>query len=157
MLKTEFAQEVAFNEHLRLVNDHLFFVELAKNHQFIFMPEPLAKYRLHGNNSTLRNKETWFKERIKLRNHLLTRYSGEISNGTIADIYYKIGHAYSGLNQKNVAKHYYLKAIRTDPLRSHSALFLILALTNGNGFVGELLQESYNKVTLGFLELVNQN
>ncbi len=156
LLKTEFAQEVTFNEHLKLVNDHLFFVELAKNHQFIFMPEPLAKYRLHGNNSTLHNKETWFKERIMLRNDLLTRYGSEISNATLADIYYKIGHAYSGLNQKNIAKQYYLKAIRVNPLRSHSALFLILALTNGEGFVGELLQESYHKVTSSFLERVNQ-
>lgn len=157
LLKTEFAQEIAFNEHLRFVNDHLFFLELAKKYQFIFMPEPLANYRLHGNNSTLHYKETWFKERIILRNNLLTRYGGEISNGTLADIYYKIGHAYSGLNQKKLAKHYYLRAIRADPLRSHTALFLILALTNGDGFVGELLQESYNKVTSGFLELVNQN
>ncbi len=156
LFKTEFAQEIAFNENLRFVNDHLFFVELAKRHDFLFMPETLALYRLHGKNTTLTKPDLWFKERIILRNSLLKRYGGEISHQTLADMYYKIGHAYSGLNQKNTAKQYYLKALRVDPLRAHSLLFLILALTNGEGWVGEVLQDSYRKVTSSFLQVANQ-
>jgi glycosyltransferase involved in cell wall biosynthesis len=151
LLKTEYAQEVAFNESLRFVNDHQFFVELSKKHEFIFVPEALAKYRMHGKNTTLTNQKIWFKERIQLRNNLLAQYGSEISAESLADIYYKIGHAYSGLDQKELARHFYLKAIRVDPLRAHSLLFLILALTDGQGLMGKVLEGYYRRFTSAFL------
>lgn len=151
LLKTEYAQETAFNENFRYVNDHLFFVALSRKHEFVFIPEPLAKYRLHGRNTTLNNEKTWFKERIILRSNFLERYSAEISAQSMADIYYKIGHAYSGLDEKELAKKFYLKAIRVDPFRANSLLFLILALTNGEGFVGKVLAGSYRRLTSALL------
>ncbi len=150
LLKTKYAQEVAFNENYRFVNDHLFFVALSREHEFVFYPEALAKYRLHGKNSTLKYPDVWFRERIVLRNSFIKQYGAEISPQTLADIYYKIGYAYSGLEEKKLAKRFYLKAISVDPLRTHSLLFLIRALTNGEGFMGSLLEDSYRRLTSRF-------
>jgi glycosyltransferase involved in cell wall biosynthesis len=147
LFKTRFAQETAFNENLQFVADHQFFVELAKQHEFVFIPEPLATYRVHGQNSTLKNEKVWFRERIILRNRFLEKYFDEISRQSMADIYYKIGHAYSGLDEKALAQQFYLKAIRTNPFRANSLLYLILALTNGDGAAGEFLQNYYQRLT----------
>jgi len=146
LLKTQFAQQNAFNERLKLVADHQFFVGLAKEHEFVFMAEPLAVYRVHGQNITLKNEQLWFKERILLRNFFLEHYGAQIGKRSLADIYYKIGHAYAGLNQKGLAQHYYLKALRVNPLRINSLLFLLLALTGGDGFLGTFLGGGYQKI-----------
>jgi glycosyltransferase involved in cell wall biosynthesis len=146
LMKTEIAQKYRFNENLRFVNDHQYFVELSREHAFVFMPEPLAKYRVHGENSTQKNMKLWFKERIMLRNYLIRMYGDQISTPSLADIYYKIGHAYTGLDEKELAKYYYTKAVFVDPLRSHTPLYVILALTNGEGFFGETLESNYKKV-----------
>jgi glycosyltransferase involved in cell wall biosynthesis len=148
LMKTEIAQKYSFNENLRYVNDHQYFIDLSREHEFIFMPESLAKYRMHGQNITSKNHKLWFKERIILRNYLLKKYGTDISTESLADIYYKIGHAYAGLEQKELARYFYTKAIFVDPLRSHTPLYMILALTNGEGLIGSTLQSSYNKVLM---------
>jgi glycosyltransferase involved in cell wall biosynthesis len=148
LMKTEIAQKFSFNENLRYVNDHQFFIDIAREHEFVFMPESLAKYRLHGQNTTSKNQKLWFKERIMLRNYLIEKYGADISAESLADMYYKIGHAYAGLGKKELAKYFYTKAILVDPLRSHTPLYMILALTNGEGVIGSALQSSYNKVIM---------
>ena len=147
ILKTKYAQETAFNENLQYVADHQFFAELAKKHEFVFIDEPLAIYRVHGQNTSSKNEKLWFKERIILRKNFLEKYSGEISRQSKADLYYKIGHAYGGLGEKALAQQFYLKAIRANPFRANSLLFLTLALTNGDGFAGEFLQNYYRRLT----------
>lgn len=146
LVKTKYAQEIGFDEGLRYVNDHLFFVNLSKNHEFVFVPEPLAKYRLHGGNVTLKNEKLWLKERIVLRKYFLEKYGNEISSSSLSNIYYKLGHAFWGLDDKDSAKRLYLQAIRVDPFHTYSALYLILALTNGEGLMGKFLTTSYKKV-----------
>ena len=148
LLKTEYAQEIAFNEEFRYVNDHLFFIDLARKHEFLFMPEPLAKYRVHGQNTTSKNPDLWYKERIALRNTLLQTYKDEISTASMADIYYKMGHAYAGLGEKDLAKHFYFRALRVEPFRAHSLLYFILALTNGEGFAGRTMESYYKRMLL---------
>lgn len=148
LMKTEIAQKYSFNENLRYVNDHQYLIDIAREHDFVFMPEPLAKYRVHGQNTTSKNQKLWLKERILLRKYLIKKYGEEISAQSMADIYYKIGHAYAGLEQKELARYFYTKAVLADPLRSHTPLYMILALTNGEGFIGAALQNSYNKVLM---------
>jgi glycosyltransferase involved in cell wall biosynthesis len=156
LMKTDIAQKYSFNENLRYVNDHQFLIDIAKDHDFVFMPEPLALYRLHGQNITSKNQKLWFKERIMLRNHLIEKYGTEISAQSLADMYYKIGHAYAGLDQKELARYFYTKAVLVDPLRSHTPLYMILALTNGEGLVGGTLQSSYNKVLMASTKFLGE-
>jgi len=144
LLKTEYAREVGFDENFRFVNDHLFFINLAKKHEFLYDPTDLALYRIHGRNTTALHYETWYRERIALRNKLLESYKGKIAPYALADIYYKLGHAYDALGKRAVAKHYYLKALRVPQLRANSVLYL---LSIGNKeFIGAQLERSYRKV-----------
>jgi hypothetical protein len=71
-------------------------------------------------------------------------YREEIAPQTLADIYYKLGHAYDGLGKRHTAKYYYLKALSVHQLRANSILYL---LSIGNqGFVGAHLERSYKKL-----------
>ena len=107
------------------------------------MNEPLAKYRMHGTNVTRRDNKGWMRERIAIRKQFLEQYSGSISNSTRADIYHKIGHAYSHLDNQTAARYYYLKAFSIDHLHLSSALYLALALTAKNRSMNELSAKLY--------------
>lgn len=144
LLKTEFAREIGFDERYRFVNDHLFFIELARRHEFLFNPTPTALYRIHTSNTTSLYPQTWYKERIMLRNQLIHTYRSQIAPQTLADLYYKLGHAYDGLGKRRTAKYYYLKALGVHQLRANSILYL---LSIGNqGFFGAHLERSYKKL-----------
>ena len=52
-----FVKDLRFDEELKYVNDHRFLVDLSANNQFLFMPEPLAKYRVHGGNVTFKDEK----------------------------------------------------------------------------------------------------
>jgi lipoprotein NlpI len=109
-----------------------------------------VKYRLHGNNVTFNNQRLWFRERIVLRKSFLEKYSAQISRRLKADIYYKIGHAYGGLGEKAAARRFYLKALAACPFRAESLLYLILALTDGDGMLGRCLESSYRNLSSRF-------
>ncbi|MCL4429115.1 MAG: glycosyltransferase [Chloroflexi bacterium] len=47
IFKSDFIKNIRFDSALRYVNDHRFIVDLSLDNHFLFMPEPLAKYRLH--------------------------------------------------------------------------------------------------------------
>ena len=147
LFKTEYLKDLEFNEKLKYVNDHLFLVNLSRNHDFVFISEPLAKYRIHGSNITSKNESTWLKERILIRCVFLQDYAENMTTRTKADIYYKIGNALSRLGKKEDAKQYYFRAIQTDHFHANIALYLIYALTNGQGTMGKFLPAFYYKVS----------
>ena len=146
IFNAEFVKDIRFDEELKYVNDHRFLVDLSLNNQFLFMPEPLAKYRVHGGNVTFKDEKRWLKEKIIIRKYFLEKYGDKISAKVKADINHKIGHALSRLGKKSDAKQYYLQAFRIDHFHANSALYLVLALTGGDGFIGNLLVTFYHSV-----------
>ena len=143
IFETKFLNGLRRDESFKYVSDHRFIVELSRNHEFVFMNEPLAKYRMHGSNVTHKDNKGWMRERIAIRKHFLLQYSSLISNSTRADIYHKIGHAYSSLDNLTAARYYYMKAFYEDPYHLYSTLYLALALTARNRLINELSAKYY--------------
>ena len=40
-------KDVIFKEEMKLLNDWIFWLDLAKKHEFYYIPQPLTKYRIH--------------------------------------------------------------------------------------------------------------
>ena len=151
ILEAEYIKNLRFDAELNYVNDHRLLVDLAADHEFLFMPEHLAKYRVHGNNITFKKELEWAKDKIRIRKYFLTTYPDRISLKTKADINYQIGFYLSRLGKKAEAKQYYLQALKIDHAHVNSALYTALALTTGNGIAGQLMVNSYN-FTAGLLD-----
>jgi glycosyltransferase involved in cell wall biosynthesis len=143
IFRADFAKGLQRDTNLQYASDHRFIVELSINRQFIFIEEPLAKYRMHGNNITSRNKTEWMKERITLRQFFLEKYSSKISKRTKADILHKIGHAYSLLGEQSIARQFYLSAFQADHFHKNSLLYLMLALAAHNTKESESIAKTY--------------
>ena len=81
---------IQFDEKLKYLNDYKFFVNLAKKHQFFFIKEPLAKYRLHGKNCMSSNKKAWIQDAVIINKYFLREYGKEIPKRIQASLYVKI-------------------------------------------------------------------
>jgi glycosyltransferase involved in cell wall biosynthesis len=79
IVKRENALRIKFNESLKYLNDFLFEVELAEKYPYYFVPTPLAQYRIHGENITLKDTEGWLKDSLFIHELFLSRYGHRIS------------------------------------------------------------------------------
>jgi glycosyltransferase involved in cell wall biosynthesis len=150
IFSADFAKGLQRDTNLRYVSDHRFIVELSVNRQFTFIEEPLAKYRIHGNNITSRNKTQWMRERITLRQFFVEKYGSCMSNRVKADILHKMGHAYSALGEQSIARKFYLSAFKADHFHKNSILYLLLALAARNNKKGESIAKTYYSLSAVF-------
>ena len=138
---------IMFDPTLRYLNDYRFMADLACKHEFRFIPEPLAKYRIHQKNSISKDKAGWLKDRIALNSYFLQRYGSELSRNLKGILYAQIGRSYAGLGRTDVAKQFYLKAISIDPFSKEIILYLALALSGAKSFLGNSLLLFYFKLS----------
>lgn len=143
LFKKDYCQNLCFNADLKYLSDYQFMVELAHEHDFVFMPEMLAKYRIHGSNSILKDKQNWLKDRVLLRTYFLERYSAGMSKHLRGNQYLKIGEAMLGLNQQTTAQHYFLKAMFADFFSKEFILYFTHAATSAKGVKHKLLLNLY--------------
>jgi glycosyltransferase involved in cell wall biosynthesis len=144
--KTEYAQKIGYDARLKYLNDYKYLVDLAAQHEFLYIPLPLAKYRVHGKNSICRDETDWLKDRVALRTYFLQKYDDLLSNSLKANLCLKIGEACAGLGQQEVAKRFFLKAIRYNFASKETILYLNHALTNADGWMGNVLLLLYLKL-----------
>ncbi len=147
IFRADYVENIRFDPQLRYVNDHRFLVDLAVDHEFLFMPEILAKYRIHESNISNQNMLGWAKDKVLIRQYFLQRYGGRMSARAKADINYQIGFYLSRLGKDNEAKKYYLQALKIDHTHVTSTLYTALTLTTGEGFIGKFLVNSFNSTT----------
>lgn len=145
--KAEYVKNLRFDLGLKYVNDHRFLVDLAFNHEFQYIPEPLVKYRWHNSNISKKNESVWARDKIRVRKYFLVRYGDKISPKAKADLSYQIGFYLSRLGEYAEAKKYYLQALKTDHTHINSTLYTALTLTTGRGFLEAFLTNSYNFTT----------
>jgi teichuronic acid biosynthesis glycosyltransferase TuaG len=124
--KRDLTKGIQFDEQLKYLNAYKFLVHLATKHQFLFIEEPLAQYRIHGKNTLLTDKEGYDQDRVILYEYFLRAYSEEISKATKAILYSYLSWSYYSINEKTRAKFLFLQA-----LKSNWGLYQVaFALTN---------------------------
>jgi glycosyltransferase involved in cell wall biosynthesis len=77
--KTEAVREFGFDPNLKYMNDVKLSLDLAGRYDYCFIPEPLVKYRWHGDNScTCKDVDGWARDGEVFRDYFLhsfgTRY-----------------------------------------------------------------------------------
>lgn len=117
IFEAKIIEKIEFDSKLAYLNDYKFMLDVAKSHHFYFIPEPLVKYRIHGNNSILKNKEIWSKDRFIIGKYLLKKYSNNIPNFLKAKLYYRIGRYVFNQKHFQVGRRFMSKATEKNPLK----------------------------------------
>ncbi|MGZ4892055.1 MAG: glycosyltransferase [Halobacteriota archaeon] len=115
--------DLRYDERLLYVNDYKFLLELARQYEFYYIPEPLARYRVHGENALVgsgpeadKRRRRGYMEEILIRKETLQRYDHELPPTTKAAIYSTLGDIYRRVGERRDALRSFLQAIRYDPL-----------------------------------------
>jgi glycosyltransferase involved in cell wall biosynthesis len=143
IFKSDYAKNIRFDPGLKYVNDHKFMVDLAVDHEFLFMPDTLVNYRVHDSNISNKNPRGWAKEKVIVRKYFLQQYGYRMSHRAKADVNYQIGAYLSRLGRDGEAKKYYLEALKIDHTHVNSTLYTARALTAGSGFVEKFLVDAF--------------
>lgn len=107
-----------YDERLKYMNDWKFAIDLASRYDFYFMPECLAKYRVHGGNSISRDASGWLHDYALLGEHILANYADRLSPRAKAMFLYRIGCHRHGTGDPRGGRAWMWKAIAADPLKS---------------------------------------
>lgn len=147
--KRENLKNIKFDENLKYLNDYKFYVDLAKEYKFCFIPEPLTMYRIHGKNSIFSDKIEWKKDDIRIRSYFLQKYGDEISSKIKNRILLNISKSYSYIGEREKAKQSVYRAIKYNPFYWANLFTLILILPGREGIIYNFLDvfyQSYRKI-----------
>lgn len=70
---------ITFDERIALLSDYTFLIDVSRRCEFVFIPEVLAHFRLHGANTTFTRRELWSVDASVVREDVLARYGEELS------------------------------------------------------------------------------
>ena len=131
---------IRYDESLLIASDHKFVLELARNYDFYYIAEPLAKYRIHGSNtivgssSEVRERQRIYAmERVLVYDEMLRQKNRAISNNTKATMYAQMSWAHALFGNSNKALRFYLQAISCNP-------YSWSILTSGSSFLKSMLK-----------------
>jgi glycosyltransferase involved in cell wall biosynthesis len=99
LIKSSLLVETQFNNLIRRSMDWLFLIKATKNIKVGYLKEPLAIYRIHGEN--LQNKISDSLEVTLPRKYVLSNYQDQMSSRTKSDHYFAI--ARSILNETKIS------------------------------------------------------
>jgi glycosyltransferase involved in cell wall biosynthesis len=147
IFNAEHVKNFRFSERLRYENDVYLVIALASKHKYYFTEEPLAKYRVQGENLSLTDKLGHDKDEIIINRYSVEEYSKQMSKRAKASLLFKIGGAYFRLGEKASARHFTLRAVNANPLGRCNLNYLgtylgILAAENNS--IAVFLRQTYS-------------
>jgi glycosyltransferase involved in cell wall biosynthesis len=126
--------DVRYDEGISFRNDFKFFLELARRYKFYYIAEPLAKYRIHGDNAScgsdsegLKRRRIGAEEDFSIVEDAMRQYGDEIPRETRAAIYERIGFFYYSTGETRKGLRFLLRAITCNPLEKRNFRYLRLA------------------------------
>ncbi len=136
LFKKDNIRNIRYDEQLKYVNDYKFVLDLARKYEFYFIPEPLIKYRVHGKNVTLRDREGWLRDFALFGKYLLEKYEDEFSRKTKSRFLFKIACDAFCRRDSAGGREYLLKAIMSYPFRIKYFKSLISSFGRNSGLQG---------------------
>lgn len=88
----------SFDEDLGALEDWWYWVQLSRSHQFLYLPDLLARYRVHSQSMSAMRKRCFPVSRIKIYKRMLARYH-DMPIWTVGRIRYTMGVDLIGLGK----------------------------------------------------------
>lgn len=107
--RSELKCDVFFNEKYKYLEDWIYWLELSRQLEFLYIDIPLVKYRIHSG-STIKDDVGYNHHRINCYEYILNNYS-DLPESIMSILYYKIGNNYIALGDNRRAKDYYKKSL----------------------------------------------
>ncbi len=129
ILKRENFENLRFTPQLRFHSDYKYESSLAEKYKFYFINEPLAKYRVHRDNTIDSDIEQIYKEKILIFEYFLMKYNDKIPKKIKWELYldmcisYNILRSYNGSYKDLISS--FLKAVKKKPFKIFNLILLV--------------------------------
>lgn len=137
--------KIRLDTKIKYMNDWLYFVDLAKDHEFYYIDKPLVKYRIHGRNTTA-DRSGYLLDDINIRNMFCRRYSPYMSKNIKAEQYFEIGRSYKEMGRINLCNYNMFKALTVDTHNKNAKCYLAKVLKNDHPIVYRSLRWLYENI-----------
>jgi glycosyltransferase involved in cell wall biosynthesis len=112
-----------FPEDCRVAEDWVYWVKLAKGHNFFYIDLPLAKYRIHKTSSNL-DSRAYRESRIIAINDIIKLCPG-IKKSILSKLFYKLAMEYYEIRERDKGKEMLMRACKED-IRNIKSLLRLL-------------------------------
>ncbi|OPY27803.1 MAG: Glycosyltransferase AglE [Methanocella sp. PtaU1.Bin125] len=129
IFKKDNLQGVLFGSGVNHMIDFPVYLDLSRRHDFHFIEEPLAKYRIHGGNITLKDPEAWNSDALLINGYILSKYGAELDNRMISKLMCYSGMSYSKEGNYRRSFECLCAGIRARPLNAYYLLVLPISVT----------------------------
>jgi glycosyltransferase involved in cell wall biosynthesis len=109
--------DIRFDVNLRYLNDYKIAVELADRYEFFIIQEPLIRYRIHGTNSILSDRQGWTNDWSILRKYFLQKYYSQIPRKVKARMLFNLGCEAERSGDIKQARRNIIRAVMIYPFR----------------------------------------
>lgn len=122
IFKRENLKNRRFNENLRILDDFVFMVMLAKDYDFYFIKKPLTKYRIHQSNISSKSKSL-LEELVSVYRYFIKKYDSNLPRHIKYNLLTKIIDGLIVLDEKFEVMRFLIKAFRIYPLKVLKRIF----------------------------------
>jgi len=91
LMRKECLQQVGpFDETIDWIQDWWYWIQLSRHHQFLYLQQPLARYRVHRGSTNVAHRSSYCLNRLKVFRRIVRQYP-DLSLRAKADINYEMG------------------------------------------------------------------
>ncbi len=117
-------QTAWFDEHTRVLEDWWWWIQLSRRHQFVYVDQPLVKYRVHNRSTSLTQRRDYHLNRCKVARRVLDQYR-DLPAPIRARIWYQMGIDLGCLGKERMARKCLWMALTAEATRGRGGpLFL---------------------------------
>jgi glycosyltransferase involved in cell wall biosynthesis len=124
MVKKDNLEGIRFSDSVRYFADFPFFLDLAARYDFYFIDECLVQYRIHGGNTTIRNREWANADMIAVYEHALSKYRPRMSRKLLSKTLCYSSILYLRADRRHDSLDCLYRGIRTYPPNAYYLLLL---------------------------------
>ena len=100
-----------FDEGIKWVEDWWFLIRASRDHRFLYMETPLARYRVHGKSTNVVRKYGYHVNRYKVFHRILKTY-GDLPVSTKAEVLYKMGVDLRAIGKAHAGRRFLWNCVR---------------------------------------------
>lgn len=114
--RREYFQEIGYDTSLKFLNDYKVMLALARKRDFYFMNEPVACYRIHEENTIIRDIQgiDWLKDSVNVSHSIIREYKEHMTRPQLAEKYRVLCFAYYRLGCYKESLYYLPLAVFSD-------------------------------------------
>ena len=125
LFNREFVSTTRYDPRLIYANDYKFMIDLAENHEFVFIPEPLVKYRVHETNTIKCNKSLWFRDMIIIYDKVLERYDKILPHKLKGKLFHRMSKYFLARKRLRFSRYYLWQAFKQNPFKACYVIHLL--------------------------------